>query len=153
MPFYSVLEDNNFSWLLNLSEVDVTNLMNKLKLLYYEVLLHRWAMWPMGLFFHFIFMFHAVIWLQYCRYWANNYSFNHFHHQYCRNCANHYAGNQSYSPPRCPLPHVTYQSSKGDSCNEVPITPFDKNMKFKVKIGARLIYDTLKQPFQPSSPN
>ena len=28
LPFYSVLEDNYFSWLLNLSQVDVTNLMN-----------------------------------------------------------------------------------------------------------------------------
>ena len=48
LPFYSVLEDNYFSWLLNLSQVDVTNLMNYLKLLYYEALLLRWAMWPLA---------------------------------------------------------------------------------------------------------
>ena len=30
MPFYSVLEVDYFSWLLNLSQVDVTNLMNLL---------------------------------------------------------------------------------------------------------------------------
>ena len=28
LPFYSVLEYNYFSWLLNLSQVDVTNLKN-----------------------------------------------------------------------------------------------------------------------------
>ena len=28
LPFYSVLEDNYFSWLLNLSQVNVSNLMN-----------------------------------------------------------------------------------------------------------------------------